>query len=101
MASIPAEERSSLLKPIVFELYEKFAKLIMESKSRAHLQPLRYMLQPWLDEKELTIDESLKARRAEMLTLGIDGASVCGPLPGSTRVRRSLEAMLRLGSAPN
>ena len=75
MAPIPTNERSSLLKPIVFELYGKFAHLIMESKSRAHLQPLRYMLQPWLDEKERTIDESLKARRAELLSLGIDGAS--------------------------
>jgi len=75
MASIPTTERSPLLKPIVFELYGRFARLIMENKSRAHLPPLRYTLQPWLDEKEQTINQGREARRAEMLAFGIDGAS--------------------------
>lgn len=75
MAPIPPTERSPLLKSIVFELYGRFARLIMENKSRAQVFPLRYMLEPWLNEKERKVGENLEARRAKMLSLGIDGAS--------------------------
>jgi hypothetical protein len=47
----------------------------MENKSRAQIFPLRYMLQPWLDEPDPPFDETREARRAEMLSFGIDGAS--------------------------
>jgi len=69
----------------VFELYGKLARLMMEGKSRGHIQPLRYLLQPWLEEGERTIGGSFNARRAEMLTLGIDGASYVARFQGVLR----------------
>ena len=73
MAPIPTGERSPLLKSIVFELYERFALLIMEGKSRAQIRPIRYLLEPWLKENEAATSEDLRARRAEVLSFGIDG----------------------------
>jgi Apea-like HEPN len=77
MPPIPVADRSTLLKAVVFEFYAKYARLLMESKARAQIQPFRFALLPWLTEKgdaEILPDD-LKSRRAEMLNLGIDGAS--------------------------
>lgn len=75
VAPIPTDERSPQLKSIVFELYGKFAHLMMERKVRAQILPLGHILEPWLKVKEEAIANDLQARKAAMLSFGIDGAS--------------------------
>ena len=47
----------------------------MNSKTRAQVIPLRYMLEPWLKKEGEAIGNDLEARRAEMLSWGINGDS--------------------------